>query len=321
MFVLSLCTEDGPALRIQLVPRPMVIGRAEGCDVVVRDDSVSGRHLAVWATERGVHIDDLGSRNGTWVSGERLTLARVVPPGTEVRLGEHTRAVVELDAHTPLPTLPGTMVEHLGTGAMVPVRGSRLVIGPKPPAGLRVEGTEEWATLMVHGNGEVWLGRAESEAQLAPGAVFSVGSAQLKLHHAAPAPGETREVLGATHGYRLQVDLDGPAGPQARFDDPASGVGHTITAENRVVLVYVLARKLSQDRAAGVPEVEAGWLADPDVALGIWGRAAADGLGNQLNVLVWRVRKELEAGGFDPWCLEKRSRHLRLRAGELVLAE
>ena len=68
------------------VPLYIVIGRSEDCDVVLREQSVSGRHARLsW---RGDHIllEDLGSANGTFVDGQKIRKANV-RPGQEVQLG------------------------------------------------------------------------------------------------------------------------------------------------------------------------------------------------------------------------------------------
>jgi DNA-binding NtrC family response regulator len=59
-------TKDGK--KSVLIGRdPVVVGRDEGCTVVIPDRHVSAVHAELTATERGVRIRDLGSRNGTWV--------------------------------------------------------------------------------------------------------------------------------------------------------------------------------------------------------------------------------------------------------------
>jgi hypothetical protein len=54
------------------VSRELVIGRKDA-DVTIDDPELSRRHLAVRPLERGVEVEDLGSRNGTFVNGSRLT--------------------------------------------------------------------------------------------------------------------------------------------------------------------------------------------------------------------------------------------------------
>lgn len=65
----------------------MTIGRAPDCDLVVRDDGVSRKHARLRVTEHGLSVEDLGSANGTFIDGERISTAMLVS-GQELRLDE-----------------------------------------------------------------------------------------------------------------------------------------------------------------------------------------------------------------------------------------
>lgn len=62
------------------------LGRAATNGIVIDDDFVSGEHLELRRTEDGWEILDLGSRNGTFIDGERVTRAGLGHL-TRVRLG------------------------------------------------------------------------------------------------------------------------------------------------------------------------------------------------------------------------------------------
>ena len=72
---------------------PVLIGRGESCRVRLVDPRVSAFHLEVSAQPDGVHVVDLGSRNGTWFGGARIERA-LLPSGALVQLGN---AWVQLD--------------------------------------------------------------------------------------------------------------------------------------------------------------------------------------------------------------------------------
>lgn len=63
------------------------VGSSEAADVVVTDDSVSRVHALLEWLGGSWFVQDLGSRNGTFVNGERVQVRRVVRGGDEVRLG------------------------------------------------------------------------------------------------------------------------------------------------------------------------------------------------------------------------------------------
>ena len=67
--------QDAVAAAVQ---GPLRLGRAADNDVVVRDPTVSGHHAElVGDPETGLDLVDLGSRNGTFVNGQRVGRARL----------------------------------------------------------------------------------------------------------------------------------------------------------------------------------------------------------------------------------------------------
>jgi predicted component of type VI protein secretion system len=73
--------------REQTLSAGSTIGR-EGCDVNLMDPEVSRRHATIRDAEGGsLAIEDLGSTNGTYVNGARITAVTVLRDGDSVRLG------------------------------------------------------------------------------------------------------------------------------------------------------------------------------------------------------------------------------------------
>jgi pSer/pThr/pTyr-binding forkhead associated (FHA) protein len=58
--------------RFDVAPGESAIGRDRGAQVHVEADSVSRRHARVMVTPREVSIEDLDSKNGTWVGGSGI---------------------------------------------------------------------------------------------------------------------------------------------------------------------------------------------------------------------------------------------------------
>jgi DNA-binding NtrC family response regulator/pSer/pThr/pTyr-binding forkhead associated (FHA) protein len=66
--------------------REVFVGRAEPADVIVDDLTISRRHARFAYQDGHVVVEDLGSRNGTWVRGLRVNDAHA-GNGDDVRLG------------------------------------------------------------------------------------------------------------------------------------------------------------------------------------------------------------------------------------------
>ncbi|HHH28654.1 MAG TPA: FHA domain-containing protein, partial [Polyangiaceae bacterium] len=75
-----------------------VIGREDECGIVVVDADVSRRHAAIrFDGQQGCFVvKDLGSRNGTFINGERLADVRSLAVGDKVTLGTTTVMRVSL---------------------------------------------------------------------------------------------------------------------------------------------------------------------------------------------------------------------------------
>ena len=72
---------------VEVGPEPVVVGRNANCLVVIDDGKVSAVHAELVATEQGVRVRDLGSRNGTFVGGVRVGEIYLLT-ATKIRLGE-----------------------------------------------------------------------------------------------------------------------------------------------------------------------------------------------------------------------------------------
>ena len=73
---------------------PLVIGRDPGAGLPLNDPEVSRRHARLETQDGAVFLRDLGSSNGTFLNGKRLTQAIELREGDEVDVGT-TRLKVE----------------------------------------------------------------------------------------------------------------------------------------------------------------------------------------------------------------------------------
>jgi adenylate cyclase len=88
---------------IDLAPgRAVIVGRAVTSDVPVYDPTISRQHAELALTDAGVRIKDLGSSNGTFLNGARITEA-VATDSDVVTFGKVAYRVKAVSAPAPRP--------------------------------------------------------------------------------------------------------------------------------------------------------------------------------------------------------------------------
>lgn len=76
------------------LPDEVTVGRAGGCGVLLPDDTfVSQLHARVFRRDGTIFVEDLGSTNGTFLNGKKVTAAVSVRKGDKVQFGRTTLEV------------------------------------------------------------------------------------------------------------------------------------------------------------------------------------------------------------------------------------
>jgi hypothetical protein len=142
----------------------LVLGRDPDCDVVIAVPAVSSRHARLAWQGGQLVIEDLGSANGTWVSGERVQRV-VVKPGADVRLAE-----------VALPWSDPRVV------ALVKVGSSKSTIALMPRFGRYVCPQCKTAQVLPAGfvRGEIACPKCESALEIGGGGGGSMGARWLR---------------------------------------------------------------------------------------------------------------------------------------------
>lgn len=118
----------------------VVVGRDPSADVAIPERSLSRRHARFTFQRGDVLIEDLGSTNGTFLSGHRVEQG-ILKPGDEVVLGEIT-ASLRVIASAELPVLH---LDALDARALAPRHlpsADNLMGGPTPVGGVRAVSDE-----------------------------------------------------------------------------------------------------------------------------------------------------------------------------------
>jgi hypothetical protein len=102
--VTVLVVSSGPraGVRVELTDE-LVLGREEG--LVLDDPQCSRRHARLYLDAQGVVVEDLGSRNGTWVNGQRIGGPTRLGPADQLYVGSTTLFLEAAVAAVPEPAV------------------------------------------------------------------------------------------------------------------------------------------------------------------------------------------------------------------------
>jgi hypothetical protein len=68
--------------------RPKIVGRSDDADIIIDDSYASEFHLRVGLQDGEVMLNDLGSTNGTYLNGRRVTVPTVITKGDSIQIGK-----------------------------------------------------------------------------------------------------------------------------------------------------------------------------------------------------------------------------------------
>jgi predicted component of type VI protein secretion system len=92
-----------PGKRIPVAQPELVIGRGDQCDLVISDRQVSREHSRIRLEGDRLLLEDLGSKNGTFVNGQQLTEPHWLQDGDEIQIAFCCKlAFVGADATAPV---------------------------------------------------------------------------------------------------------------------------------------------------------------------------------------------------------------------------
>ena len=72
---------------IKIPKAEFLVGRGDECHLRPKSDAISRRHCVLVIDETQVTVRDLGSRNGTYVNGDRIEGDRVLKVGDHLKIG------------------------------------------------------------------------------------------------------------------------------------------------------------------------------------------------------------------------------------------
>ncbi|NBV46116.1 MAG: FHA domain-containing protein [Planctomycetia bacterium] len=87
---LEITLDGAPAERVVLSAARTVIGRHPSCDIAIQDNNVSRQHAAVIVDGTQASVEDLASRNGTFLNGTAIRGRVPLAHGDKIGIAKHT---------------------------------------------------------------------------------------------------------------------------------------------------------------------------------------------------------------------------------------
>jgi len=115
MLRLQVSPSQGTPFEVPVDRDEMVIGRSMSSDVAINDRFLSRHHARLRRAGEVWFIEDLGSRNGTFVNGVRADAPSTVRPGDIITMSASVIRVFEEDAPRP----PGRPSDHLAEPSLL----------------------------------------------------------------------------------------------------------------------------------------------------------------------------------------------------------
>lgn len=271
----------------------LVIGRSPAAQISINDPRMSRMHAMIWIENGEAWARDLGSTNGTIVNGRRISVPLILGRDAVLQIGD---LAVQLRPQSAgrARLAPVLWVEDAETGLRRSVGDEPVHLG-------------DTATLQQD-HDAIWLENDEGRHSLSVGDAFHAAGRRWRLVDSEEAGTSTDFSSQNGPPYSLWV-LDHR---RIVVRDLQSGREHTVSSSRRTRLLRLLGARLQQDRARRRPVEQQGWTSDDELGLAVWGEAWLGSASNRLNVLIHRIRRELEDAGFDSDCLQKQRGAARL---------
>ena len=181
---------NGRRTRVPLYPFPFRMGRAPDNHLILRDSRVSRNHAQISQMDGTCILEDLGSRHGVWVNGERVQTSRTLHGLERIEFGVQ-------DGYQLHFTRSGDDLQRLLARPLAAVEASAT---PRPAGGVSGGSAASAALPGVAGTSNLEKLRAVLEVARSLQSSFSVDDVLNTVVDAATA------VTGAARGFLLLFD-------------------------------------------------------------------------------------------------------------------
>ncbi|MBC6935731.1 MAG: FHA domain-containing protein [Chloroflexi bacterium] len=89
--ILMIRRENQPTQQVPISRDEIIVGRDESCDVPLPERQISRQHIRIYRQNDRFYVQDLDSKNGTWINGQPLKGSTELHDGDEIQLALTTR--------------------------------------------------------------------------------------------------------------------------------------------------------------------------------------------------------------------------------------
>ena len=69
------------------IDQSIIVGRSSVCEVYIDDDNISRQHFVICDQDGAFYIQDLNSKNGTFVNGQKIMRSKKLENGDKIKFG------------------------------------------------------------------------------------------------------------------------------------------------------------------------------------------------------------------------------------------
>ncbi len=122
-----LIAQAGPINSSQwVIEGEMLIGRDASCPITIPDRQISRRHARITQRPEGTFLEDLGSKNGTYLNGNLLSEGRILRDGDTIQIA-FAQEFVYISADATMPLIGGAPGTGTGANRLVLEKNTRKV--------------------------------------------------------------------------------------------------------------------------------------------------------------------------------------------------
>ena len=111
--ILIVSSGSNNGTRCVLENETFLVGRDPTCELALTEREISRHHIKVTRQSGKFFIEDLDSKNGTWVTGEQLKGERLLNDGDEINLGQVVK-ITFIESEATAPYTPDTAITVQG---------------------------------------------------------------------------------------------------------------------------------------------------------------------------------------------------------------